>query len=74
MMVLKLAEKYCKLPSEIIGIDDSYTSYCFDEACMFIQLNLEKKDGPKPIFKEDRVDENLHFSSMSDMYKHILKG
>lgn len=24
-------------PSEIMGVQDSYTAYCFDEACMYIR-------------------------------------
>ncbi|MER0281509.1 hypothetical protein ABRY18_15010 [Clostridioides difficile] len=27
---------YNKMPSEILRIKDEYTSFCFDEACMFL--------------------------------------
>lgn len=51
--MLSIAETFKKLPSEVLGIDDEYVAYCFNQACIHI-LN-EIKDGKKPIFSEDKI-------------------
>ena len=33
-------------PSEMIGIEDTYTAFCFDEACALIVTKLEKGEEP----------------------------
>lgn len=44
----------CK-PSEIIHLEDEYTAFCFDEACMFISLKMQ--GGETPTFhKEEKQD------------------
>ena len=53
------------MPSEILGIDDTYIAYCFNEACAYIQKSLE--DGKQIIFK-------THHRSFSDFYKTIERG
>lgn len=50
-------------PSEVMGIDDVYTAFCFDEACALINTKLQ--NGDEPIFKnEDKVT----YSKPSDVY------
>ncbi len=46
-------------PSTLLDIMDSYTAYCFDEACAFIIGKLEK--GEEPQFK-------TKYKSFRDMY------
>lgn len=53
--------KYYKvLPSELLDIEDPYTSYCFNEACTYILARLEK--GDNPTFKKK-------YKSFTDIYK-----
>ena len=49
------------MPSELLGIEDCYTAYCFDEACAYILSRLEK--GEQPVFTKT-------YTSFADMYKH----
>lgn len=51
-------------PSEVMGIDDVYTAFCFDEACALILTKLN--DGQKPILKTENKKE---YSRPSDIYK-----
>ncbi|MGL4253157.1 MAG: hypothetical protein ACRCR2_03740 [Fusobacteriaceae bacterium] len=37
MRILWQAKRYNKLPSEIIGINNTYVAFCFDEACLHIE-------------------------------------
>lgn len=56
-------------PSDLMGIDDSYTAFCFDEACSYIVSQL--KEGNEPIFKEGK-DSNgnaKHYNNPSDFYR-----
>lgn len=56
-----------RMPSEILGISDSYTAFCFDEACTMLMLRIQK--GEEPIFAED--EEERHFSTPSEMYESM---
>ena len=51
----------CK-PSEILHLNDEYTAFCFDEACLYISLQMQR--GQKPAFVSDdsnvSVDDNVH--------------
>lgn len=46
-------------PSTLLDITDSYTAYCFDEACAYITGQLEK--GEEPQFKKK-------YKSFKDIY------
>ena len=54
MPILNQSRRFKKLPSEILRIEDEYTSYCFDEACEYILSQLDEEK--KPIFLEDRKE------------------
>lgn len=43
---------YNKMPSEILRIKDEYTSFCFDEACIFLVDAI--KNDKKLKFKDDK--------------------
>lgn len=47
-------------PSEMLGIPDSYTAYCLDEACAVIAQRI--KDGDEPI-------EKTHYTSPSQLFR-----
>ena len=47
LRVINQSIKYNKLPSEILRIEDEYTSFCFDEACMYISSQLQNEKEPK---------------------------
>lgn len=44
MRIINQSRTYKLRPSEVINIDDEYTAFCFDEACMFIVQMLEETD------------------------------
>lgn len=47
MNVLGLANVYKVRPSTLLDITDSYTAYCFDEACAYIVGKLENNEQPQ---------------------------
>lgn len=53
MRVINQSIKYNKLPSEILRIDDEYVSFCFDEACMYIQNEIEQ--GNKLKWEDEKL-------------------
>lgn len=66
--VITMAKLYDCLPSEVLGIKDDYTAFCFNEACAVITMKL--KDGEVPHYgvmtKQDK------YSSFSDFYDNII--
>ena len=54
-------------PSDIMGIEDAYTAFCFDEACADIVKRI--RDGEEPIISKNRGTENKVYSRPSDLYK-----
>lgn len=66
-----MAKLYGKLPSEIIGVEDDYTAFCFNEACTCILMHLQ--DGDKPHYvSEDEVEIKKEYKNFSDFYKDVL--
>ena len=61
---LAIARFYKKLPSEILGIEDVYTSYCLNEACAVIEGRL--RNDEKPVIT---VAPSKNYSKPSDVYK-----
>lgn len=53
------------LPSDILGIEDEYTAFCFNEACAFIVSKIN--DGQEPIIKDIGKEEKV-YSRPSDFY------
>lgn len=67
-----MSRLYGVRPSDIIGIEDYYTRYCFDEAIAYIISRI--KDGENPDFsiKDNKgTIEKPHYTKMSDMYKSM---
>lgn len=48
MTLIHLATQNRARPSELLGIEDDYTAYCLDEACMFM-VNMAR-GGKEPDF------------------------
>ena len=65
LRIIVQAKNYNKLPSEILGITNTYTAFCFNEACLHIQLALEDKDTV--IFDEKRLKEDGTRRTFLDM-------
>ena len=66
-----MARMYQERPSNIIGIDDEDTSFCFDEACAYIMSKID--DGEKPKFdgqQETNQTVNRKARLPSEIYKH----
>lgn len=60
-----MADHYHKRPSDLMDIEDSYTAFCFDEACDYIYIRI--RNGDVPVFKKK-------VSSFHDIYKDFEKG
>lgn len=57
LRVINTASTFNVRPSEILGLTD-FVAFCFDEACMYIKLQIE--EGKKPLFMiEKEKEENL---------------
>ena len=58
-------------PSDLMGIDDVYTAFCFDEACAYIVSQL--KDGKEPVFQKgkDSKGDIKCYSKPSDLYNRF---
>ena len=58
------------LPSQVMGIEDEYTAFCFNEACALIITRLKNKE--KPIIRFDEHHKKV-YSKPSDFYKKFDK-
>ena len=62
LRIIGMHKQYQCKPSSIIGIEDPYTAYCFDEACAYIIHEIQ--DGKTPMFKK-------RYTSASEMYRDM---
>lgn len=51
-LFLNLVQTYDLRPSEVMGIEDTYIAYCFDQAILEYFLRIEK--GEKPIMEKPK--------------------
>ena len=65
-----MARMYQERPSNIIGIDDEYTSFCFDEACAYIMSKIDNGENPKFVVENDSNNINRKARLPSEIYKH----
>lgn len=64
-----MSNKFGKLPSEVLKIEDEYTAFCFDEVCSHILAKLESGEKPDYNFdKKTQQTKKTHYSNFSDMY------
>lgn len=65
-----MARTYQERPSNILGIDDEYTSFCFDEACAYIMSKIDNGENPKFVVENDSNNINRKARLPSEIYKH----
>ena len=58
LRLLAVAKRYQERPSALLEIDDPYTAYCFDEACLYIQRKREI--GDEPTYRHKATFEELY--------------
>ena len=63
--ILNLARAQGRTPSEVLGLDDEYTAFCFDEACEYIVDRFKKGDEPQYEKKKKKV------TSMAEYFKGL---
>jgi len=56
-------------PSDLMGIEDAYTAFCFDEACAYIINELQDGKEPVKTTGKDTSGNAKHCSKPSDLYK-----
>lgn len=71
-----MAERYKCLPSEILGIKDDYTAYCFNEACCQLMIRLDNEEKPEYIEEREQKEkkekaEPKAYSSFADYYRQF---
>lgn len=59
-----MAKAYRLRPSKLMGVEDSYTAYCFDEACFYFEVCLAS--GKTPVYES-----KAH--SFSEFYDRLLR-
>lgn len=64
-----MAKIYQCRPSELLRIEDSYTAFCFDEACSYIMAKL--MTGETPTYLQELREGKNHFRTFSEMNKEL---
>lgn len=59
--IINLSRYYACRPSVLMGLEEPYDAFCFDEACAFIGMKMENDEQPK--FK-------VRYSSFKELYKN----
>lgn len=71
--VIAIAKDSGKRPSEICGIIDDYTAYCFDAACLYIKQQIA--EGKKPRFrKKQKMQIQKHYSNFADYISDLKQS
>lgn len=65
--VLVIARQYNCLPSSVVGIEDNYTAFCFNEACSYIRQRMD--NGDEPIYQIDEEQNKMNYSCASEFFK-----
>lgn len=65
-----MSKKYSVRPSSLLGIENEYPAYCFDEACVFLMSHLD--EGKKLQFEqEEQKPKKKHYNSVTDFYSSL---
>lgn len=48
--VITISKQFNVRPSSVIGLENTYEAFCFDEACMYITEELNKENHQEPNF------------------------
>lgn len=70
--VIILANKYRERPSEILGIDNDYLAYCFDEAALYLESEAMDEKG-QVNWNKIRWKDEKEKKSNKDLIKFIQK-
>lgn len=62
-----MSKLYNCLPSVLMNIEDSYTAFCFNEACALIRLKIDS--GETPVYQEMNKTKQNNYSNFEDFYK-----
>ena len=57
-----MSKLYRIRPSEILGIVDTYTAYCLDEACAYITSKIQKGEEPDFNIQKESLEKLKHIS------------
>lgn len=68
--VHRTLEMSCPI-SDMIGIEDDYTAFCFNEACALIIAKL--KDGEEPVIRDGAGSRNHEYANPSSVYSKFNK-
>lgn len=60
--MLSIASRFQTRPSDVIGDLDTYTAFCFDEACCYLLNIIEDKDKKQKLYFDEDI-ENIKESS-----------
>lgn len=64
-----MSKQYRCKPSELVGIQDTYTAFCFNEACSYVMLKLDSGEQPVyPVLTESEKKQK-EFKNFKDFYK-----
>ena len=58
------------LPSDVLNIEDEYTAFCFNEACVNIIAHLQNEEKPHNI-EQGREQKAKHYTTFSDFIETI---
>ena len=58
-------------PSDIMGIEDTYLAFCFDECCAYIIKRMQDKE--EPIIPSNDKENVTRVSKPSDIYNKYKK-
>ena len=65
-----MSKQYGCMPSEILGIEDNYTAFCFNEACCEIISRLQNEEKPYYIEQREQDENNVkQYNNFKDFYK-----
>ncbi|AKA70131.1 hypothetical protein [Clostridium scatologenes] len=70
MSTIAIAKQFNKRPSEIIGLDNLYEAFCFDEACLYIINEISKENSKTPKWN----NENTNRTNNKDLINELLKA
>lgn len=68
-----MSKQYNCLPSDILGIEDDYTAFCFNEACCAFMMHLQNNEKPSYVEHENLAEKPKNYSNFSDFYKNFNK-
>lgn len=72
--ILYMAKLYNQRPSNIMGLNNDYHAYCFDEACMYLYNALQEKKELHFKGDENKIQNQTprkHFKSFGDFYNSL---